>query len=339
MDARSKRFLWLATVAITVVASARGYIDHLGNQAMHTIPHGLSRFDVSDPVPVCERWKMHMPKMRDPEQYQVYIAARNRWRSKIAWQFTKEELTQILADVRLVSDKGDWGARALLAHFYLHGLGPLPKNKVLDQDEFKSVAIARMAVEAGQPWGYYDIGVAHQYGYGGAYYDLDIAWAYYLRAAELGSPDAQMALAEAYREAGRKDAEEQMIQCAYQQGHGPAAAKLGMRALIRGNHADALRLHQDAVKFGSRESSTYLYLIFGSEEASRFRDEILTPLGLGMDLERYRRYLQIDEALGLNPDLKFGRLDSVLPLPPAELPEWRGVQDAMDSEPAGPPTY
>lgn len=280
-----------------------------------------------------------MPKVRDPEPYQMYIDARNRWRSKIAWQFTKEELTHILADVRTASDKGDWGARALLAHFYLYGLGPLPKNKVLDQDEFKSVAIARMAVEAGQPWGYYDVGVAHQYGYGGAYYDLEIAWAYFLRAAELGSPYAQMALAEAYRDAGRKDAEDQMIQCAYQQGHGPAASELARRARGDKKYLDSLRLEQDGVKFGSKESAVYLFLIFGGDEGSMFREVILTPLGLGEDPERYRRYKEISDALNLNPDLKFGRLDQVLPLPPAALPAWRGIADAMEPESSGPPVY
>jgi hypothetical protein len=234
---------------------------------------------------------------------------------------------------------GDWGARALLSYFYLHGLGPLPKNKVLDQDEFKSVAIARMAVEAGQAWGYYDVGVAHQYGYGGAYYDLDIAWAYYLKAAELGSPYAQMALAEAYLHAGRMDAEAQMLQCAYQQGHGPAASQLARIARLDRKYLESLRLEQDGLRFGSKESATYLFLIFGGDEGTMFRNEILVPLGFGADPERYRRYKEISDALNVNPDLRFGRLDSVLPLPPAELPEWRGIQDAMDPEPAGPPSY
>ena len=242
MYANSKR-LGLVAVAIVLAATAiYFYVDHVRYKAMHAIPPGFSRFDVTGPVPTCDRWRAHMPKVRDPEPYQMYIEARNRWRSKIEWQFTKDELLQILSDVRTASDKGDWGARALLAHFYRHGLGPLPKNKVLEPDADKTVAIARMAVEAGQPWGYYDVGVAHQYGYGGAYYDLDIAWAYYLRAAELGSPDAQMALAEAYVDAGRMDAEDQMLRCAYQQGHGPAASQLARIARFNKKYAESLRL-------------------------------------------------------------------------------------------------
>ncbi|WP_229417252.1 DUF6396 domain-containing protein [Massilia sp. Root418] len=339
MDAKSKRFGMLGVAILIAIAGAYFYIDHLRYKAMHAIPIGLFRFDVTGPVPVCARWKEHMPKVRDPEPYQLYIDARNRWRSKIEWQFTKEELTQILADVRAASDKGDWGARALLAYFYRHGLGPLPKNRVLDPDADKTVAIARMAVKAGQPWGYYDVGVAHQYGYGGAYYDLDIAWAYYLKAAELGSPYAQMALAEAYSDAGRKDAEEQMLRCAYQQGHGPAATDLGRTARARRRFLDSLRFHHDAVKFGSKDSAVHLYLAFDSDAGASKWPSLLDELGIDRDPERYRRYLEIAEALDLNPDLRFSRLDSFLPLPPAELPEWRGIKDAMDPEPSGPPAY
>lgn len=324
---------------LLAIAGAYFYVDHLRYEAMHAIPPGLIKFDVTGPVPACGRWKEHMPKVRNPEPYRMYIDARNRWRSKIAWQFTKEELTQILADVSAASDKGDWGARALLAYFYLHGLGPLEKNKVLGKDEFKSVAIARMAVEAGQPWGYYDVGVAHQYGYGGAYYDLDISWAYYLKAAELGSPYALMALAEAYSEAGRKDAEEQMLQCAYQQGHSPAATLLGRAARAQRKFLDSLRFHHDAVKFGSNDSAVHLYLAFDSDAgASKWRN-VLDEIGMDRDPERHQRYLEIARALELNPDLKFSSLDSFLPLPPAKLPEWPGIQGVMDQEPSGPPTY
>jgi hypothetical protein len=41
----------------------------------------------------------------------------------------------------------------------------------------------------------------------------------------------------------------------------------------------------------------------------------------------------------LNPDLKLTRLDHVLPLPPAELPAWQSINNAIESEPDGPPTY
>ena len=127
--------------------------------------------------------------------------------AKIEWQLSHEDATRILNDVKKAAELGDWGARALLAHLYIEGLGPLASNEVLKPDAYKSVEIARLAAEAMQPWGLYDLGVAYEHGYGGAPYDVDLAWAYYLKAAQLGNPEAQMALALAYSEAGRRDDE------------------------------------------------------------------------------------------------------------------------------------
>lgn len=306
---------------------------------MHAMPAGLTRFNVTDPIPLCGRWKEHMPSTREPNAYQLYIQARKLWRSKVAWEFSREEAQGILDDVKRAADLGDWGARALLAHFYRHGLGPMASNHVLDPDADKSVAIARMAVAAGQPWGFYDVGVAHEHGYGGAYYDVDIAWAYYLRAAQLGSPEAQMALAERYGEAGRRDAQEAMRQCAYRQGHGPAAFRLAIIAKLNGHNEKALHLYQDGVRFGDEHCAAFLLLVFGNETEPSWRKEFLGPLGFDEDVERSRRYREIADAVELNPDLKLSRLDETLPLPPAKLPEWRGVEGTLEPEKEGPPTY
>jgi TPR repeat protein len=184
---------------VALVAGAFYLPGFVKARSLHSIPHGFKKFDLADPLPNCARWKEHMPAARDPTAYRIYKEARSLWRSKIGWQLTREELTRILADVSKAADMGDWGARALLAHFYLYGLGSLEKNHVLDADPEKAVEIQRLAARAGQPWGLYDLGVAYEYGYGGVPYDKDLAWAYYLRAAQLGSPEAQMALASAYR--------------------------------------------------------------------------------------------------------------------------------------------
>ncbi|MGK5078694.1 hypothetical protein ACQ4W6_10310 [Janthinobacterium sp. HLX7-2] len=84
---------------------------------MHAMPAGLYSFKLTDPLPVCDRWKQHMPAYRDPDAYRLYIAARQVWRSKIEWELSREEAQRILTDVRLAADKGDWGAKALLAYF------------------------------------------------------------------------------------------------------------------------------------------------------------------------------------------------------------------------------
>ena len=223
MEKLRQRWIYASALLVLLAVGAFFLNSYLKERALHALPYGFKKFSLDDPLPACARWKEHMPASRDPAAYRLYIEARKVWRSKIGWQFTREEATRILTDVKKAADLGDWGARALMAHFYLRGLGVLESNHVLDANPDKSIEIVRMAAKAMQPWGLYDLGVAHEHGYGGAHYDVDLAWAYYLRAAQLGSPEAQMALAQAYSAAGRLNDEETMLQCAYQQGHGAAA--------------------------------------------------------------------------------------------------------------------
>jgi hypothetical protein len=342
MDKAFIRWLSLTALAGAIVFGGFKYRAHLEYVAMHTMPPGLYEFKLTDPPPVCGRWRDHMPRQRDPEAYRLYIKARNFWRSRKEFEFKREELMGILADVRLAAEKDDWGARALLAHFYFRGLGHLDTNKVLDPEPEKGVQILRQAVAAGQAWGYYDLGVAHQYGYGGAAMDEAISWAYYRRAAELGSPDAQMVLAEAYEGAKRRDDALNLRMCAYKQEHGPAAMFLGRDAKLDGDFTQALKYYQDGTRFGNEEAAAALMLFFGvrrwnsytAEEMSKLRELQLKP-----DPERERRYQEIDNALELNPDLRLKLLDKVLPLPPAELPPWNGVNDAIAPETDAPPSY
>ncbi|OEZ55853.1 DUF6396 domain-containing protein [Duganella sp. HH105] len=309
---------------------------------MHTLPYGFKKFRLSDPLPVCSRWKENMPSVREPAAYHLYIAARKVWRSKIEWQLTHEETLHILTDVKKAAELGDWGARALMAHFYLEGLGPLEANNVLKPDPYKAVEIVRMAAKEMQPWGLYDLGVAYEHGYGGVLHDVDLAWAYYLRAAQLGSPEAQMALAQAYKEDGRKTDEAVMLQCAYQQGHGPAAYQLAIKAGVQMHYEEAIRMCQEGIKLGSDECARDLRIMFNQgywDRKSEQEKEILRPLGIAIDPERERRYQAIYNALQINPDLKLTRLDRVVPLPPAKLPTWSGVDDAAEPESHGLPSY
>ena len=335
---------WMLTIGASLVIATGAYFlqQRFAYATLHRIPAGLRAFDVNAPIPTCSKWKDTMPKTRAEAPYRLYMNARKLWRSKIEWQLTRQEALGILHDVQAAANQGDWGARALMAYFYRVGLGPLDKNHVLDPDLDKSVEIVRMAVAAGQAWGYFDLGVAHEHGYGDAVQDRQIAWALYLKAAKLGSPDAQMALASAYLKAQRHDAENAMLMCAYTQGHGPAAYDLGMREDILKNFAAAMAYYQVGTKFGSEPSAAALMFIFDAEDwSSRAKqDQIaLKELGAVPDEERTRRYKQIDQALDLNRDLKFARVDHALPLPPAELPAWKGIDDAIAPERDGPPSY
>lgn len=340
----NSRYRWIAACALlfSTVSGAVYLQDYLQERALHALPYGFKKFRLSDPLPTCGRWKEHMPSKRDPTAYRLYIEARKVWRSKIGWQLTRDETQRVLADVGKAADMGDWGARALMAHFYLYGLGVLDSNHVLDAAPEKAIEIQRMAVAAGQPWGFYDLGVAYEHGYGGVPYDDELAWAYYLRAAELGSPEAQMALASAYSKAGRQQDEEAMQKCAYLQGHGPAAYELAMSAEIKDQHIEALTLHQQGVKFGCQDCASALWLLFEDGywvPANKEARTGLLAVNIRADAQRSSRYKAIYDALEINPDLRLNDLDKVLPLPPAELPNWIDVNDAVRPEPDRPPTY
>lgn len=316
--------------------------ENLEERKLHTLPYGFEPFNIYAPPPACGRWKEHMPATRGPKAYRVYIEARKLWRSKFGWQLSREENTRILTDVRTASDLGDWGARALLAHFYLYGLGVLDTNHVLDAAPEKAIEIERMAAKELQPWAIYDLGVAYENGYGGMPHDTDLAWAYFFKAAKLGSPEAQMALASAYAHERLFDNEKTMLQCAYQQMHGAAAYKLALKEEVKKNFGNAINFYQDGVKFGSQDCASALELLFDDEPNSKTDDDekdILKSLSMVADPERSRRYNAINDALQINPDLKLTRLDEVLPLPPAKLPSWNGVASAVEPEASGPPTY
>lgn len=342
MKALSPRKVWILAVVVVLAASFFYLRELLQEKALHDIPYGFKKFSLSDPLPRCGRWKDHMPSYREPSAYRLYIEARKLWRSKQAWELTREENARIVKDVSTAADMGDWGARALMAHFYLNGLGGLDTNNVLDPLPEKAIEIERLAVKAGQPWGFYDLGVAYEYGHGGLPQDKDLAWAYYLRAAELGSPEAQMALASAYAKARRFEDEEKMQLCAFKQGHGPAAYELAMSAEVNGRHAEALMLRQEGVKFGSQKCANSLWILFDEgiwAGANKDAKAALTALGVHLDLERSQRYESVSDALKINPDLKLSRLDLVVPLPPAKLPRWAGVMGAVEPESTASPAY
>ncbi|GGY34553.1 hypothetical protein GCM10007387_15620 [Pseudoduganella albidiflava] len=275
----------------------RGYVGE--------IPRGISEFNILDTPPACAAWKQNMPKLRDPIAHEIYIKARKLWRSKAEWALTREEATQILNGVRDAAERGDWGARALLARFYLQGLGVLESNQVLAPIPEKAIEIVRTGAELQQPWALYDLGVAYQHGYGGVPQDGRIAWAYYAKAAERGSPEAQLALAEAYGASRQIEKQETMRMCAFTQRFGPAASLLGgNRRAVVGDFNAAILFFQNGVEFGDRDSALTLGRLFSEEfwphMGIKTKPE-LEVLGIQVDRERSDRYHEIAQALEINP--------------------------------------
>ncbi|GGY34565.1 hypothetical protein GCM10007387_15640 [Pseudoduganella albidiflava] len=170
-----------------------------------------------------------------------------------------------------------------------------------------------------------------------------LAWAHFLKAAELGSPEAQMVLASAYGEAREFVKEEKMLECAYRQRHGDAAYALATyQRAVAGDYLKAIQLFQAGTEYGHRDSATALAILYAdgywSYMGEKYRPAF-EQLGIKADAERSCRYEEIAAALEINPDLKLTRLNEVLPLPPAKLPPWNGVADALEPEREGPPTY
>jgi TPR repeat protein len=342
---KKKISLALGLIAFSIVALSQTFYNmpNVVEGILNRMPEGFEEFDLAGPPPSCEQWRKYMPKLRDPAAYKTYIIARKIWRSKIGWQLTRDEALQILHGVREASDKGDWGARALMARFYLRGLGVMDSNHVLDADPERAIGIIRPAADLGQAWALYELGVAHEYGYGGVQQSGRMAWAYFLKAAKHGSPEAQLVLANAYGRARQLDKQEIMRNCAYRQRYGPAAEELGVnRQAVSEDFLEAIRYYQDGVEYGDRDSAISLQLLYEEGYWSHMGEGVkpkFEALGIAVDLERSRRYKEIADALEINPDMKFTRLNEVLPLPPAKLPPWSGPNDALELEPSGPPTY
>lgn len=337
------RHFWLIgpLLLLAAITVAAGIL--IPGDTKHAVPSlaalssELTPFKVSDPPPACEQARRHMPATRDREAYRLYYEATKVWRSKSAIYLTREEAGDIRAGIQQAAIKGDWGALELLAYFYHHGLGG--SGIVLDRDDDKALEIYRMAAAAGLPWGFYELGEAYRSGDHGISDDKNIAGAYYLKAAQLGSPDAQMSLAFLYAEAGRFDAAESMNQCAYRQGHGRAAETLGAHSEAKGDYKEAVKYLHSGVKFGCRECADSLFLLFDGKTNPTGSRIVLDAIGAKVDPERAKRYRALSDALNNSKDLKFSRLDQVLPLPPAKLPQWHGVADAIEPESSEPPHY
>ena len=112
-----RRWLYGLVLLASLVAATFSLPSYLQERALRTLPYGFKKFSMSDPLPACARWKDHMPASRDPAAYQLYIEARKVWRSKIAWQFTREEATRILTDVKKAAELGDWGSACINGAF------------------------------------------------------------------------------------------------------------------------------------------------------------------------------------------------------------------------------
>jgi hypothetical protein len=219
--------------------------------------------------------------------------------------------------------RGHWEAQFQLAQAYLTGIG-------IGQDQEKAAELIEDLMGKGVPAAWDLMGSMHMGGAASLKKDMDVAHAFWQKAADMGSMSAQVELGRsllgdrddppwswANRPVGLK-----MLECAFEQGSAEAAAALGS-ALTRTEHqyARALVILHEGVRRGSRDSASMLFIAFSEGH----------PLvGNQADSARASRYRTLDLHLLFSPpNVRFPNLDEVLPLPPAPLPPWEGSRETM----------
>lgn len=239
---------------------------------------------------------------------------------------------------------GHWKAQFNLAGLYLRGIG-------VPQDIEMAITLTEDLMRRGVPAAWDNMGAYYMGGVGSLEQDATVAYAFWQKAADMGSMAAQtyigaklLAASDQPPEAwANKKVGMRMLECAYTQGYAKAGYELGMEYTILGEEektrkVQALQYFQQAVKLGSANAAIALVSDFklGPSDTSSVAAEV--------DKSRSERYLVLADALERNPDLRFPNLDKVLPLPPAKLPMWNGDKEtlinaakAVVSKPVAPP--
>ncbi len=192
--------------------------------------------------------------------------------------------------------------------------------------------IIRKMAKLNISYGYYQMGHYLDTGYGVAA-DRTKALAYFRQAADLGNPEAQFVIGNIflskrlenmqdnpafYPEIGKK-----MLDCAVQQQHGKAAYYLATYYLDVDKELDnGMKYHQLAVKNGYRASASALAEGF----KPNVKENSMYYIPIKPDLDRSARYESIVKEIDASDETaKFPDIDKIVPLPPAELPEWDGT--------------
>lgn len=235
--------------------------------------------------------------------------------------------------------QGHWKALMMIANTLQDGEGFNSEYGQFEvrMDTERAVQAVEQGMRLGIPEAFWRMGVLHGHGIG-VDSSVDREWAFYELAADLGSPIAQTFIGDKLNAAydhpregfwGNAVVGIKMLECAYAQGSGVAAYKLGASLGVKGEidpsksaelFPRALRTLHDGVKWGSQDAAGYLFATFDDGDAM---------IGHHIDRMRSRRYKTLADALYDNPDLRFPNLDKVLPLPPAELPQWNGDEDTL----------
>jgi uncharacterized protein len=279
----------------------------------------------------CAQEKDRIPP-QDPEADQLYKHAR--WIVKN--NILKQDVTVYPTIERLVRiatayghDKANIELRGMLEKS--QATSPDPVNEVID--------LVQDLIKRGIPAGYYDMGWYLEHGYG-VKADQELAFKYYRKSADLGSPAGQYLVGDKLSDE-RKNGKEiadigwAMYRCAADQSHAKAANEFGIYLQSMERFAEATKYYQRAALAGSSQGASRLSSAFSAKGNA---DEIYR-LDQAVDAERESRYEKIWKVLSdydyLNP--KVPEIDDIVPLPPAKLPPWDGKLKWLEEHKANVP--
>jgi len=196
--------------------------------------------------------------------------------------------------------------------------------------------MSQQLIDAGVATGYYFVGIFLQQGSAGLHEDADMSLRYFRKAADEGNAQAQYLVGDKLAPSDiAPDVARQMRHCAAEQGNGNAAAILGIYLKDEGRYREALEIFHMGIAAGDESSASLLGKGFRGPPAT----DQLYYLGQQEDLERAERYKTIWRILAnysyANPTVP--EINEILPLPPAELPEWDGKLQWLEARLANVP--
>lgn len=244
---------------------------------------------------------------------------------------------KIVQLTRAAAERRHWKAMLNLASLYLEKRDP-------PHGPDDALALVEEAMRLGIPAAYDRMGTYYMQGVG-VPADATKAFAFWQKAAEMGSPHAMAYLGDKLAATWDSPADgfwanipvaSKMLECSLDQGYGPAAYSLftlqawprstdGSRSGPRTAATKALALQtlQQGVRLGCADCANNLRVEFDHP------DDLADMLVPHLDKARSKRYSVLTNALQSNPDLRLPNLDKILPLPPAQLPQWNGDKNAL----------
>jgi len=208
------------------------------------------------------------------------------------------------------AEKNHWKAMHNLAELYLLGDGVV-------KDTNKAIDLYMEMVKLQVPLGYYDMSVMTRRGAGVVQSDKD-AILFLIKAADLGSPQAQTRIGYIYIYDKNKDALGlRYLKCADEQGYSDATYKLASyNSNIDANYPVAMHYYQRATALGMRKAALAIESTFMDGDFGYVKNEKLA-----------KAYSNISSQLYKNPDLRFPNLAKDYPLPPHPVQGYHGDKD------------